>query len=618
VRVLLAYRVPASVESVVLSDAVVYRPDLEHKPPRDLLRALVALEPDALLVRVLPSQETLAHWRAVLGGRSPLVVQFDPGNGGIARSWELSGERLLATVEDVDPAALTHRVVPPRDEPELTAFLALEQAQRRASAQRRPRVELPGAPSRVALVGAGVVNLVTALELVEQGYEPVLYERAPDPRSDACWTAFGCTRGGGNARMFTLTECDNYNPKVACDVPNTIFRLPISQYGWSVCDGESLSDEEYRWIDEYESIPPWLAAAYNEDIFSFNHESGPLWDRLISDHPELFDDVELRPGILRLYTDPDQLEWSVTRQVRVGAFVDRLTPNQIAAKYPALADPCRSGVFAGGVEVVGFTVDAHRFLARLVTLLERHGVELRWETEVEAVVRDSDGRITGLRAGGEIVRADHYVVSPGAYGNGLLDGLASANRIHGVLGVWLTMPNVEPQLTHSLKITRRGHRAEDANVTVVKDAAGEDVLAYGSGYGHVGTDPRNIDPGELDALFAAVDENAQLFFPRAYEAAKESGLLIASQRWCVRPWTASALGVFELAPARGGGLFVVTGGHNTGGFSQSPSVAAAVVAALRGESHPMHELYRPERASQFLGASPPVVAAPRELVGAAA
>lgn len=617
-RVLLTYRVPASVESVVLSDSVLYRPDLEHKPPRDLLRALVALEPDALLVRVLPSQETLAHWTAVLGGRSPLVVQFDPGNGGIARSWELSGERLLATVEDVDPAALAHRVVPPRDEPELTAFLALEQAYRRTAAQHTARLEVRGVRSRVALVGAGVVNLVTALELLEQGYEPVLYDRAPDPRSDASWTAFGCTRGGGNARMFTLTECDNYNPKVACDVPNTIFRLPISECGWRVCDGKSLSDDDYRWIDEYESIPPWLAAAYNDDIFSFNRESGVLWDRLMNDHPELFDDAELHPGVVRLYTDADQLEWSVTRQVRVGAFVDRLTPNQVAAKYPALADPCRDGCIAGGVEVVGFTVDVHRFLARLVTLLERRGAEFRWETEVEALVRDSDGRIAGLRAADDVVRADHYVVSPGAYGNGLLDGLGSANRIHGVLGAWLTMPNVEPQLTHSLKITRRGHRAEDANVTIAKDAAGQEVLVYGSGYGHVGTDPENIDAVELDALFAAVDENAQLFFPRAYEAAQESGPPTASRHYCVRPWTASALGIFELAPARGGGLFVVTGGHNTGGFAQAPAVAAAVVAALRGESHPMHDLYRPERASQFLGILAPEPAAPRELVGAAA
>jgi glycine/D-amino acid oxidase-like deaminating enzyme len=607
-RILLAYRVPVSVEAAVLADNVVYRPDLEHKGPRELRTALLHVRPHALLTRAVPDLDVVEEWRDALGGEPPFIVECQrsgPLPQAPPRVWRIVDDRLTVLADDgADPSALVHRVVRAPDEQELAGFLALERAySRRAAARRRnlPAGDGEAAGRRtVVLVGAGVVNLVTALELLRNGYEPLVLERAPDPRSAAHWTAFGCTRGGSHARMFTLTECDNYNPKTPAEGVSQFFRLPIARAGWSVCDTGALTPAEERWIEEYESLPTWLAAVYNDDIFAFNRESRAHWERLLADEPELFDAVELRRGILRLYTDPDHFEWSVTRQLRVGAFEARLRPAEVAERYPALREPCEAGVFAGGVEVVGFTLDVHRFLARLVDRLEREGATFRWETEAEAIVRDRAGRVEGLRTDGEVVSASHYVLSPGAYGDRLLRGLRSEGRIHGVLGVWLTLPNIEPQLTHSLKIARLGHEAEDANVTVGRSPDGEDVLVYGSGYGHTGLDPRNIVPAHLDDLFAAVEENARLFFPQAYEAARESGLLSASQRYCVRPWTASALGIFETAPTAAGGVLVATGGHNTGGFAQSPAVAAAVVAALRGERHPMHELYLPDRAAGFL------------------
>lgn len=167
----------------------------------------------------------------------------------------------------------------------------------------------------------------------------------------------------------------------------------------------------------------------------------------------------------------------------------------------------------------------------------------------------------------------------------------------------MTVPNLEPKLSNSLKIARKGHMAEDANVTVAKDAQGGDVLIYGSGYGYTGLSPGNILPGELDALLSAVEENVKAFLPSHYAVAVQCGLLDRSRRWCVRPWTSSGLGVFEMMPARSG-LLIVAGGHNTGGFTQAPSVALAVVQALHGHPHPMHHLYHPQRVSRFHQLSP--------------
>jgi D-amino-acid dehydrogenase len=93
-------------------------------------------------------------------------------------------------------------------------------------------------------------------------------------------------------------------------------------------------------------------------------------------------------------------------------------------------------------------------------------------------------------------------------------------------------------------------------------------------------------------------------FPDKYALAVELGMNSGRPRYCIRPWTASGLGVFECAETSDGGLAIVAGGHNTGGFAQSPSVACAVVAALRGEPHPMHRLYHPQRYRAFIGPQP--------------
>ena len=198
------------------------------------------------------------------------------------------------------------------------------------------------------------------------------------------------------------------------------------------------------------------------------------------------------------------------------------------------------------------------------------------------------------------IEADHFVLSPGAYGHNLLRGTRAAGAIQGVLGVWITLPNVDPPLTCSLKIRREKYVTPDTNVTVVKDPSRGPVLILGAGYGWTGARPQNIDLAELEAIFLGVQDTARVFFPTAYEVACSDGGMQRSRRWCVRPWTAANLGIFETIPTVAGGKLVVTGGHNTGGFSQAPAVAAAVLAALRDRSHPMHSLYDPLRPGREL------------------
>ncbi len=450
----------------------------------------------------------------------------------------------------------------------------------------------------VAVIGAGIVNLVTAFYLTQAGYRLRIFDARPDPRRDLHWSSYGCSRAGDDARMFTLTEADDYHAKVPAEhfSVNGVFRRRVTAHGWNTL-GRPLTEDEEAWVSDFERVPCWLARIYNEDIFSFARESHAAWRSLLRERWDLFQGVGYTPGILRLYTDAAQFDYSVSRHEALGAVRRVLAPDDVVRRHPGLAT---SDGIVGGLEVLGFTLNVHRFMAKLIDELEKAGASFCWDSPVESMERTSTGEVAGVRVGQELVSVSSYVVSTGAYGGPLLAGTRAAGQIHGVLGVWMRLPNLGPELRHSLKIAQRGHTAEDANVTLCADDRGRPMLVVGSGYGYVGGNPSDADPAELKKLYDAVEQTCRRFFPRAYKMAVEDGSLVASRRICVRPWTASNLGVFESMPTAKGGVALITGGHNTGGFAQAPSVAQAVLAALEGCRHRMHDLYRPDRLGIFL------------------
>ncbi|MFG2114641.1 FAD-dependent oxidoreductase [Streptomyces sp. NPDC048718] len=532
----------------------------------------------------------------------------------------------------------------------------------------RARTPVPAGPESVLLVGAGIVNLVTAQRLQSAGYEVAVVDAGPDPRAGAPWRLYGTSRGGGNARMFTLTEMDDYHAKSPSDtVSPSVFDRTPDDCGWDVRrhpdeppdpaarpggtrpdpvridtlrpeaarpgasrpgpahveptpsataptpsaaapaahspGAAARADAETAWVRDFKSVPPWLARTYNEDIFALNRRSERLWQRWMETRPDLFADVRLSHGILRLYEDPAHLEESARRQDEVGATLARYGPDEIRERFPALAGAVPDA-YAGGIMVRGFTVTVHDFMSALLTSLEAGGARLHFGRRADRILRTRHGEVSGVLTPYGVHRATHYVVSPGVTGGTLTRDAGALGQVQGVLGCWASLPDLAPGLGHSLKVGRRGHLTEDANVTLGRDETGDRVLIVGSGYGWTGGDPDNIDERHLDLVQAALADTARRLFPAAYEAAGGEAGLMASRKHCVRPWTASNLGLFDLAPAEDG-VLVLTGGHNTGGFAQAPVIAEAVLSALRGRYHPMHTFYHPDRGHRVLGPPAP-------------
>jgi D-amino-acid dehydrogenase len=393
---------------------------------------------------------------------------------------------------------------------------------------------------------------------------------------------------------------DNYNDKQVSSQMNTMFKRNVSQLGWSVHWKDTLSAREKSWIKEFESIPVWLANRYNEDIFLFNRESLPLWDEWKATDPHLFESSIIREDILRLYSDPVQFDAAVKRQNRIGATKRVLTSEKLISAHPGLTEAVKNGHIAGGVEVIGFTINAHKFIDQILNRLECNGAQFEWNQSAQSLRFDDQARVNGIRTSHGVLDAQHYVISPGAYGDNLLVGSRTHGRIHGVLGAWLRLPNTVPPFKLSMKLARKGHITEDSNITIVADVDGSPLLVIGSGYGYTGVDPRNIDQAQLHQIYHGLIDTAQKCFPQAYQAALSTGSLESSFKYCVRPWTATSLGIFESIVTAQGGSCVITGGHNTGGFTQAPATAQAVLAALEGRQHPMHAAYHPDRASSFI------------------
>lgn len=445
----------------------------------------------------------------------------------------------------------------------------------------------------ICLVGAGCVNLITAYYLKHTGYELTILDAAPNPLN-CNWNKLGCTWGGEDARMFTLTEADNYNQKTTPhnNESNMYFNQNVKDLGWDARQDTS-TELEKKWVNHYRSILPHQARQHEDSILSFNAESKNLWEAMQETDAELFEGVEYKEGIVRIYSDEEHYRSQLARHDHLGSLLHNYpTLEELVIDHPGLENAVNNKGISGGFKTIGFTVNAHKFFSKLVDWLKQRDVDFHWNEKVEHIQYDKSGKVISLETPQRSLKSDNFVLSLGAYGSELLKKTPAKGIIGGVLGAWMTIPNISPQLKNSLKLSRKGHITEDANITIAKDKEGNPVLIIGSGYGFTGTSPHNIEKQQLELIYKGIENTAQLYFPEAYEQAAAVSALEKTQKYCIRPWTPTGLGVFESIPTVTGGQCIITGGHNTGGFAQAPAIACAVLASFNDTSHPMHNLYQ--------------------------
>jgi D-amino-acid dehydrogenase len=464
------------------------------------------------------------------------------------------------------------------------------------------RLKNSSAGKTVVLAGGGIVNLVTAYYLVKNGYSVRIFDRAPDPATRPDRRLLGCSAGGGNSRVFSINEARHHfvnSRHYEGDVVSP-FKRTIAEDGYLAVPPSSLNNRDFKWNERFEAVTRELATRFNQDIISFNRESEPLWREMIAAHPVLFQKSGFIPGLFRLYATGEKFARAQVTEKAIGALKRILSPDEIAGELPALRDALEANAMAGALEVTGFSVNIHALVDCMIAHLSSQGAGFHWRVKIDGIERDRSGLVKGLKAGSQTIEACHYVISPGAYSQELLAGFSSADAIAPVIGLWLTIPNMTPPLDHPLKVARAGFAsagaAEGANIVPGVDHEGRPVIHVSSGHGYLGFGNESRPYRDEMGLGRAVEETAGNMFPKARWLADVIRAVNREDRTaCVRPWTATGLGIFESTGTDRDGSFIITGGHNTGGFAQAPAIAMAVLAAIERHSHPMHILYHPKR-----------------------
>jgi D-amino-acid dehydrogenase len=205
--------------------------------------------------------------------------------------------------------------------------------------------------------------------------------------------------------------------------------------------------------------------------------------------------------------------------------------------------------------------DAHAFTVRLAELAVQKGVRFLRETVVESLETDG-GEVRAVRAGGERLRAEAFVVSLGSYSARLLAPLGIAIPVYPLKGYSVTLalpPEAAPHAptvsltdeSHKLVISRFGARLRCAGTA---ELAGYDT---------------SINPRRCEAIVARL----RALFPVLAGAGQ-------TQFWAgLRPATPSNVPL--IGRTRLDNLFLNTG-HGTLGWTLAAGSGCALAEMVSG------------------------------------
>jgi glycine/D-amino acid oxidase-like deaminating enzyme len=255
----------------------------------------------------------------------------------------------------------------------------------------------------VAIIGAGVIGLATALRLLDDGREVLLI----DPNEAGSGASFG------NAGTIATYGC------VPVGTPDVLRSLP-----------QLMFDRDSPLALPLAALPamlPWLlrflrastpaaAAASSRALAALLVQAGPAWERRWA--ALQCEDLVRREGCLYLYRQaPSTSSFEFQQRARHGVRQELLSPTDVAALEPALAASGRHGLF--------FPDAVH--VACPATLMRR-----MWAAAVARGARQLRARATGLTADGagaalelehdgsvERLRAGTVVIAAGAHSRAL-------------------------------------------------------------------------------------------------------------------------------------------------------------------------------------------------------
>jgi D-amino-acid dehydrogenase len=288
----------------------------------------------------------------------------------------------------------------------------------------------------VIVLGSGVIGVTTAYSLARNGARVTVIDRCDAPALETSFANAGQVSPGYSTPWAA--------PGIPLKAMKWLFQrhAPLSlrpdgslfQLRWMAAMLRNCTAGRYR-TNKARMV---RIAEYSRDCL-----------RQLREHTGIAYEHRSR-GLLQLFRTDAQLA-AAQRDIEVltefGVAHELLGRDALAGAEPALARVADK--FVGGLRALDDeTGDCHLFTTRLAGQAAALGVDFRFGTRIDSLVREHD-HIRGVRlatADGhrETVRADRYVLTLGSYSRELLAPLQLDLPVYPVKGYSLTLPIVSP------------------------------------------------------------------------------------------------------------------------------------------------------------------------------
>jgi D-amino-acid dehydrogenase len=281
---------------------------------------------------------------------------------------------------------------------------------------------------RVVILGSGVVGVASAWYLARAGHEVTVIDRAAGPALETSFANAGQISPGYAAPwaapgipLKAVKWMFEKHAPLAIRLDGTKFQL---QWMWQMlqnCSPERYATNKGRMVRLAEYSRDCLQALRADTGIAYEGRTGGTLQ--VFRTQQQFDGAAKDIAVLKEANVPYEL----------------LTADELLNAEPALG--AVSHKLTGGLRLPGDeTGDCQMFTTRLAAMAEELGVKFRYDTPIDALAVAGD-RITGVKCGSELVRADAYVVALGSYSTKMLADLMKI-PVYPLKGYSITAPIV--------------------------------------------------------------------------------------------------------------------------------------------------------------------------------
>lgn len=453
----------------------------------------------------------------------------------------------------------------------------------------------------LTVIGGGIQGIVAAYLATLEGYEVTLADRNPDPRKAENLSS-GSTFSGEDSRYITIFEGHPYL-KIAGYTEamypgmEQAFLTAASDGGWLSKAPEEFSELVQHWIkDKFaaHADQDGIKRLFDEYIKE-NRVSMQIWYEFMRQHPDIYDRINLKDEIVRLYDNEHLFKTARDSHEAAGVLKNTYNAEQLAREFPSYKAGVESGFIIGALTMEGITMRVQEMGKYLLDKLEDKGAQFAWNTEAQNIIYEGD-RVAGIKTqDGRTLTSDHYAFYTGAYANPELFKESPVHgKVAGVEGYWVEWKNVSQEVLDGMgnmpnKIHGgKYHDAEgkerpvvDLNINIVTEKDGSNTLRIGSGYVGVGNYPFERTAESRDGTLKDIHWVVQKIFGEHYDAAMAKGDIINSDKVCVRSWTANDQPLNQVQYTTKNGIVSYHGGGNTGSTNDAWSQALSMVNAIK-------------------------------------